>query len=220
MKQATIKLNDGQEFIIKNSMNTIMIFEEISGKNITEIKSTKDYLQWLYATLVGCNEDTFKYTWKEFINIIDENPHIAIEFNAFNRTPELIQPKAEKKSKKKTGKPINSSELYAIAVKMGVQPQYFLHKMEMYELKAIIELYESDYKENWNKERIIAHSIYQSQSSKALKYTDVLAFPWDEDDVEISKAINPAERERLKQYVLDMQAKMNASNNSVTSIDR
>jgi len=102
---------------------------------------------------------------------------------------------------------------------MGVQPQYFLHKMEMYELKAIIELYESDYKEDWNKKRIIAHSIYQSQCSKSLDYTDVLRFPWDDDD-EVSKAIDPAERLRLQQYALEMQTKMNANNNSVTSIDR
>jgi hypothetical protein len=101
MKTVTVKLVDGKEFILKNTMRTIMIFEEISGKGIIDISTTKDYLQWLYSTLVGCNRDTFTYSWDEFIDLIDENPQLPISFNEFDSTPDILEPAVEEKPKGK-----------------------------------------------------------------------------------------------------------------------
>ena len=106
MKRKTVKLVDGQEFIFKNTMRTLIIFEELSGNSISDIKTTKDYLQWLYATLSGSNKDTFKYNFDEFIDLVDENPQLMQDFNEFNTMKDLIEPveKPEKEIKKKQGK--------------------------------------------------------------------------------------------------------------------
>ena len=103
MKTKIVKLLDGQEFILKNSMRTILIYEELTGKDISEIKTTKDYLYFLYATLCGCNRESFKYSWDEFIDMVDINPQLPVDFNEFNSTPEMIETPIEeiKKVKKK-----------------------------------------------------------------------------------------------------------------------
>ena len=102
------------------------------------------------------------------------------------------------------------SEIFGICVKMGIPPDYILDRMENYELKAVINQYENDFKEKYERTRLVMHSIYQSQNTKQLKYSDIMSFDWDEDEVKEVK--DPAERERLKQYALNLQNEMNGSN--------
>lgn len=86
MRQTTAKLNDGSELIIRNSNRTLLKFEELRGKSISEMdgKST-DSIYWLYATLLGCNRLTFDLTFEDFIDLLDENPQIWTAFNNFNK---------------------------------------------------------------------------------------------------------------------------------------
>ena len=94
------------------------------------------------------------------------------------------------------------SVLYALSVKNGIPPQYFLDIMELYELKAIINQYENDYQENWGQIRIIAYSGYQPQELK---------FPWDEDEDKIVST--EEEKEATRKFALELQNKMNGVNN-------
>ena len=100
--------------------------------------------------------------------------------------------------------------MYAICVSMGVSPSYFMDEMEIFELEAIIKQYENKFKENWHQTRIIAHSIYNYQATKPIEYTDVLKFPWDnqeEEDIEIDE-INLDE---LRKYAIEMENKLNSN---------
>lgn len=103
MKQATIKLVDGQEFIVKDSLRSRIVFEEICDKSNENVKTLKNTYLFLYANLYANNPDTFKYSWDEFLDLTDEFPNLMIEFNSFyekkDQIEELIQP--EKKTKKK-----------------------------------------------------------------------------------------------------------------------
>jgi hypothetical protein len=94
---------------------------------------------------------------------------------------------------------------------MGIPPAYFLDEMENYELMSIIQESENQYIENWNRTRVLVHSIYQSQNSKSLDYEDIFKFPWDEEE-EVIETIPKKTKEELKQYALELQDKLNGIN--------
>ena len=113
--------------------------------------------------------------------------------------------------KKKEGKSLKISEIYSIVCSSGIQPNYFLDEMNLNEASYIIKKNEDDYIDSWNKTRFIAYSIIQSQSTTSLLVTDVMKFPWEDDDKEIlpTKSI-----EELRKYSLEMEKNNNKKNGS------
>jgi len=98
--------------------------------------------------------------------------------------------------------------MYAICVSMGVSPSYFLDEMEIFELEAIIKQYETQFKENWYHTRIIAHSIYNSQATKQIEYTDVLKFPWDNQQEDNNETVE-INVDELRKYAVEMENRLN-----------
>jgi hypothetical protein len=81
--------------------------------------------------------------------------------------------------------------------------------MSMNEAGYIIKNREEEYINSWNQTRFIAYSIIQSQSSKAIKVTDVLKFPWDKksDENLVTKS-----REELLKHAAEIEKKLNNIN--------
>lgn len=96
MKQDKIKINN-EEYIIKQNFRSFLMYEEYTNKQVAEVESVTDMLTLFYCTLKACNLNTFKYTFDEFIDKLDEDPEIFTQFNNFNAG----EGTAEKKSKKK-----------------------------------------------------------------------------------------------------------------------
>lgn len=66
------------------------------------------------------------------------------------------------------------------------------------ELNNIVKALEEKIKMTFEQTRMIVYSIYQVNSSKRLKPTDVLKFKWDdESEIDVSKLMNVDEAERL-----------------------
>jgi len=82
---------------------------------------------------------------------------------------------------------------------MGVQPQYFLDTMEVFELEALLEQYYQQYKDNWEQVRLMCYYT-AAPWSEHLKLTDVLKFNWDDKEVQPSKE----ERNRAAEDLLKM----------------
>ena len=101
-------------------------------------------------------------------------------------------------------------EMFGICVSMGVSPSYILDEMEMYELKYIISQNETQYKEEWERARVLAHSIYQSQASKEIEVNQVLKFPWDEE--ETVDQTPKKTTEQMREYAKALENKMNGIN--------
>jgi hypothetical protein len=74
----------GKEFIIKQSFRSYLLYEEMTGHQISDISTMKDMLTLLYCTLKGCNVKSWEYNFDDFIDIIDEDPEIFTKFNDFN----------------------------------------------------------------------------------------------------------------------------------------
>ena len=68
----------------------------------------------------------------------------------------------------------------------SITPSYFKNKMNWKELEAILSALEDKNRSEYEKLRMVIHSIYQVNSTKNLKPTDVLKFSWDsEEDPEV-----------------------------------
>ena len=86
----------GKEWIIRQSFRGYLLYEEMTGLQVGDIKTMKDMVTLLYCTFKGSNKD-WTYTYEEFIDIIDEDPEIFTKFNEFNT--DSTKP-VEKKRKK------------------------------------------------------------------------------------------------------------------------
>lgn len=77
-----------------------------------------------------------------------------------------------------------------------------MDKMELYEVKAVMDYDYFAYKDSWEQARLIAYLIAQTNSRKQLKQTDIVKFHWDRDESEtyISNADVERLREQAKQF--------------------
>lgn len=73
----TIQIND-KEYKIKNTIRSLFIFEQITGKSF-EIKTLLDNYVYFYSILLACNEDVL--TWDDFIEALDNDPTIIQRMN-------------------------------------------------------------------------------------------------------------------------------------------
>lgn len=91
MESIKIKIGEN-EFIIKQSFRSLMMFEEMTGRNVNQLNdSLNDLMTLLYCMLKAANRMNFTYTYDEFIDLIDENPEIPVLFNDYllsNSKPE------------------------------------------------------------------------------------------------------------------------------------
>lgn len=92
------------------------------------------------------------------------------------------------------------SEIYSLLVlEAGIDPGYVLDRMEFYEIDALIDHFYLSHKEGWEQARMISYVIAQSNSTKKIRPTDLIQFPWDKMELESTdKAISTKDIERLK----------------------
>ncbi len=78
MKTFVITLS-GKELDIKLSFRSLMTYEQLSGKNYTQIQSLEDTLIYMYSCIIATNRD-IKLTFDEFVDNVDECPEALTEF--------------------------------------------------------------------------------------------------------------------------------------------
>lgn len=89
--------------------------------------------------------------------------------------------------------------MYSIAViELGLSPEYFLDKMQFYEIPIMVRNMNLKHKDSWEQTRFISFITAQVNSSKKLKPSDLMVFSWDEEVEDKSKSISNEDRERLK----------------------
>lgn len=77
MKKFTIKLA-GKEYAIKLSFRSLMTYEELSGKNYTQINGLKEILIYFYACIISSND--IELIWEDFLELVDEHPEALETF--------------------------------------------------------------------------------------------------------------------------------------------
>lgn len=66
-----------------------------------------------------------------------------------------------------------------MTLKYGYPPEYVLDKMRMYEVRAVLEYGYLKDQEGWEQTRLVGYIQAQCNSSKKLKPTDIVKFPWE-----------------------------------------
>lgn len=100
-------------------------------------------------------------------------------------------------------------ELYSIiVVECGIAPDYFLDKMQWYEIDACLKGLRNKYKPAWEQARTISHTIAQVNSKKKLKATDVMKFDWD-DECKSTTNITLEDRDRYKDRLETIKNNLN-----------
>lgn len=78
--------------------------------------------------------------------------------------------------------------------------------MEFYEINVILKSIHLSYKEGWEQTRMMSYVIAQSNSTKKIRPTDLILFPWDRTDTESGETSISTEdvvrlKKKAKQYI-------------------
>ena len=81
-------------------------------------------------------------------------------------------------------------------MQLGVSPDYVLDRIQTYEIQALLNYNWLKSKDEWEQARLIAYVTAQCQSTKKLKITDIIDFPWEKQE-KTQKEIK-VDKERIK----------------------
>lgn len=78
-----------------------------------------------------------------------------------------------------------------------LNPAYVLDQMEMYEVDCLMShLYLVD-KSGWEQTRLLGYISAQTHSTKTMKPSDIVTFPWEEGKEGAETSMSNAEKQRL-----------------------
>lgn len=69
-----------------------------------------------------------------------------------------------------------------LVIQGGLNPKYVLDEMQMYELQPLIDNIYLKNRESWEQTRLLGYIIAQGHSTQRITMTDILKFPWDENE--------------------------------------
>ena len=89
-----------------------------------------------------------------------------------------------------------------------------LDRAEWYELEILLQKYNEQNKEEWERTRFLSYIIAQTQSRKKLQLTDILKFEWDkkEQTVENKEDI----QKRMEMFLKHIESKKDIENEAIT----
>lgn len=100
MEELKIKI-ENVDYTLKNSTRALMKFEEITKRSVTELNENfTDTIALFYSMLYGANKNTFKYSYEEFIDILDDNQNQIEVFSNFlidQAKDKVVEPKKKVK---------------------------------------------------------------------------------------------------------------------------
>lgn len=93
-----------------------------------------------------------------------------------------------------------------LVIERGFDAEYFMDRMKAYEALEYLASLHYGKKEEWEQARFIAYMVGQVNSTKTLKLTDIIRFPWDEEQEDV---IDENEIRRLQEKTKLIEKKLN-----------
>ena len=81
----------------------------------------------------------------------------------------------------------------------GLNPDYVLDRMQMYEIQPLMSNIYRKHRESWEQTRFLGYLIAQTNSTKKLKPSDIIKFFWDSETPNEDKTISAEDISRLKE---------------------
>jgi hypothetical protein len=104
MKEIKIKI-ENNEYVVKQSFRSLMLFEEMTGKNANQLTDNlTDLMTLFYCILQAGNKDIFKFSFDQFIDLIDNNQDTIQVFNDYLADLNADTTNTTKQTKKKVKK--------------------------------------------------------------------------------------------------------------------
>lgn len=106
----TITIKD-QEITLKYGFRALVIYEEIMGETLTVPESLKEILVLFYSIVLSSSKGALQdFTWDDFMDWLDDNPTMTIDFTqwlknvleAQNMITEKHAKDVEKKTRRKS----------------------------------------------------------------------------------------------------------------------
>jgi hypothetical protein len=76
-----IKIPD-KDYLIKKNYKSLLLFEQETGRSITELKQNLTDLMLLFYCIVKAN-NSIEFTYEQFVDLLDERPEAMDEFNKY-----------------------------------------------------------------------------------------------------------------------------------------
>lgn len=83
---------------------------------------------------------------------------------------------------------------------MGLNPQYVLDEMKIYEINALMKFQHYAFKDGWEQARFIAYVTAQVNSTQTLSPSDILPFSWEQEDENTDPELTDTEKMMLKKF--------------------
>ncbi|MDR1335245.1 MAG: hypothetical protein LBK22_00260 [Tannerella sp.] len=104
---------------------------------------------------------------------------------------------------------MDMATLYAvIVVQCGISPDYFLDRMQWYEVDACLKGLGLSERAGWEQTRYICYVTAQVNSRKQLKPSDILGFGWDGEAPEDAPGITGEDFERMKRRAKETEKRL------------
>lgn len=208
----TISLN-GKDLSLKYTLRAFFVFESISGYPFQFGKLLDEYILF-YSFLIASNKDSFNMEFDEFIELCENDLTLFEQFKEFILDEIKLRSQSAGNDVKKEGddaetKAVSIRELYSRVVgEGGIAPDYFLDKMDFIEVESFIDGLNRRNREAWEQTRLLGFIIAQSNSTKTLKQTDILRFPWDEEEKK-DTSVTDEEMQRLRAKAKEVESQLN-----------
>lgn len=82
--------------------------------------------------------------------------------------------------------------------------------MDFIEVESFIDGLNRRNREAWEQTRLLGFIIAQSNSTKTLKQTDILRFPWDEEEKK-DMSVTDEEMQRLRAKAKEVESQLNTN---------
>lgn len=210
----TISLN-GKDFSLKYTLRAFFVFESISGYPFQFGKLLDEYILF-YSFLIASNKDSFNMEFDEFIELCENDLTLFEQFKEFILDEIKLRSQSAGNDVKKEGddtetKAVSIRELYSRVVgEGGIAPDYFLDKMDFIEVESFIDGLNRRNREAWEQTRLLGFIIAQSNSTRTLKQTDILRFPWDEEEKK-DTSVTDEEMQRLRAKAKEVESQLNTN---------
>lgn len=198
---------------MKYTLRAFFVFESISGYPFQFGKMLDEFLLF-YSFLLASNQELFKMEFEEFIELCENDLTLFEQFKEFILDEIKLRSQSAGNDVKKEGddaetKAVSIRELYSRVVgEGGIAPDYFLDKMDFIEVESFIDGLNRRNREAWEQTRLLGFIIAQSNSTKTLKQTDILRFPWDEEEKK-DTSVTDEEMQRLRAKAKEVESQLN-----------
>lgn len=100
MEKITIQIA-GVDYVIKKSFRSLMLFEQLSKKNVDEIGESVTDLMMLFYCILKANNKHFEFEFEDFIDLIDDNQDTMDIFSEYieNQASEKQEQPQKKRGK-------------------------------------------------------------------------------------------------------------------------